>query len=418
MKCTLQSRPDRAGNVAAWPANRYPRLAPLVSLVVLFLLTIPFADIAAQSRPTPVPTNAAALGIQPIATPSGLPAAEMFVRTHHSPAVNFADVGSLRWRMGVGVPSIGPLPFLWPEARPGWFLSWSINMVEGGVPFPDPATIDMDAPDYRRLGMEFVPLVKMLDGQLYFSASTLTTAAAHNPGRTWIIGNEPDNAWQDNTTALDYARAYHDAYHAIKQGDPTAQIAIAGLSQITPLRLTYLNRVWSTYERLYAATMPVDVWTMHAYVLREEAGNWGVGIPPGFESITTGILWDVEDHGDLRLVENQVRLMRSWMDRHDQEDKPLWITEYGILLPGVFGYDEARIQSFMIESFELFRKLSHPRLGLRSDAGHLVQRWSWFSTYYEPFPNSDLFDADGLPKPLMELYSIYLSETGDAQAAE
>ncbi|MEZ4715566.1 MAG: hypothetical protein R2851_05670 [Caldilineaceae bacterium] len=52
--------------------------------------------------------------------------------------------------------------------------------------------------------------------------------AANNPGRTWIVGNEPDVAWQDNTTAADYACAYHDAYHAIKAGDPTAQVAISG----------------------------------------------------------------------------------------------------------------------------------------------------------------------------------------------
>ncbi|MEZ4609793.1 MAG: hypothetical protein R2838_06020 [Caldilineaceae bacterium] len=38
-----------------------------------------------------------------------------------------------------------------------------------------------------------------------------------------------------------------------------------------------------------------------------------MGIPPGFEYVTRGVLWDIEDHDNLELVENQIRLMRSWM---------------------------------------------------------------------------------------------------------
>ena len=388
----------------------------VLTVAVLFLtFVIAPSTACAQSRVTPTPGITPTPEAQPLATPVGLPPQAMFERTYRSAPVELPDEGSLRWRMGVGVPSIGPLPFLWPTARPGWYLSWSINMVEGLRPFPAPATINMDARRYRQLGMEFVPLVKMLDGRLYFPPAVLTDLATQNPGRTWIIGNEPDVTWQDNTTAADYARAYHDAYVAIKRGDSTARIAFGGLSQITPLRLIYLNRVWMTYAEEYDEAMPVDVWTMHAYVLREESGNWGVSIPPGFEYITRGLLWEVEDHGDLRLVENQVRLMRSWMARHDQREKPLWITEYGILLPPEFGYDQARVQQYMLASFELFRTLSHPRLGMSDDDNRLVQRWSWFSTYYEPFPSGDLFDENGLPTPLMDVYSAYLTETTPAE---
>ncbi|MEZ4715568.1 MAG: hypothetical protein R2851_05680 [Caldilineaceae bacterium] len=37
-----------------------------------------------------------------------------------------------------------------------------------------------------------------------------------------------------------------------------------------------------------------------------------------------------------------------------------------------------------------------------ADDNRLVQRWSWFGAYYEPFSGGDLFDAAGLPTPLME----------------
>lgn len=400
------------------------RTTSIVVLTGLFLSAIILIGtpkpVGAQT-PSPVPSPASfpATTVSPIptppATPVGMPPSEMFMRRYRSSAVPHAEPGTLRWRMGVGVSALGPLAFSWPDARPGWYISWSINMTEGYTTPPDPTTINMEAVRYNRLGMEFVPLVRMLGGTLFYPTEILTQVATNNPGRTWIIGNEPDNVWQDNSTAVEYARAYHDAYYAIKAGDPTAQIAFAGLSQITPLRLTYLNHIWDTYQRLYDEPMPVDLWTMHAYVLREEAGNWGVDIPPGYEYITQGVLWDVEDHGDLRLVENQIRLMRSWMARHGQREKPLWITEYGILMPAELGFDEETVQRYMLESFELFRKLRHPRLGMPADDDRLVQRWNWFSTYYEPFPTGDLFDEEGMPKPLMELYSLYLSETEEGE---
>lgn len=370
----------------------------LVSLLLIPILSLLPVRTSAQSTPTRPALDA-------IPTPVGMPDPAMFGRRYRSRQVPAAAEGSLRWRTGVGVPIVGPLAFLWPKERPGWYVSWSVQPVEGQQPFPAAAAIRMDAPEYDRLGMEFVPLVKMLDGRPYHAPGDLTTMAANNPGRTWIIGNEPDVAWQDNTTAPHYAHAYHDAYHAIKAGDPTAHVAIGAVSQVTPLRLTYLNRVWDAYNKAYGEPMPVDVWTMHAYILREELGNWGVGIPPGFELVTRGVLWDVEDHDNLALVENQIRLMRSWMARHQQGDKPLWVTEYGILLPPEYGYDQPRIEQFMLDSFALFDTLRHPRLGMAADDDRLVQRWNWFSAYYEPFPSSDLFDAQGLPGPLMETLS-------------
>jgi hypothetical protein len=34
--------------------------------------------------------------------------------------------------------------------------------------------------------------------------------ARRNPGRLWLVGNEPDVIWQGNSTPAEYARAYHD----------------------------------------------------------------------------------------------------------------------------------------------------------------------------------------------------------------
>ncbi|MEZ4609791.1 MAG: hypothetical protein R2838_06010 [Caldilineaceae bacterium] len=134
-----------------------------------------------------------------------MPDAAMFDRRYRSRQALPAEEGTLRWRTGVGVPIVGRWPFSGPRIGPAGMSRGRCSPPRGYRPFPDADSLRMDAPEYRRLGMEFVPLVKMLDGRLYHAPADLTTMAANNPGRTWIIGNEPDVAWQDNTTAADYA---------------------------------------------------------------------------------------------------------------------------------------------------------------------------------------------------------------------
>ncbi len=243
-----------------------------------------------------------------------------------------------------------PLIYDWTDPRPGWYLNWSVGYTEtawiADTPpaesSPEPcevsdlascmATVFHIPPD-EQAGMEFAPMVRTQNGVLEPSLEWISATAAARPGHTWLIGNEPDVRWQDNTTPEAYAVAYHDAYHAIKQADPTARVAIAGLSQITPLRLAYLDRVWAHYAETYGEEMPVDVWNMHAFVLQEKPDDWGVDMPPGFEPTSEGVAWTIEEHDDLGLVEEQVRRMRAWMAEHGQQEKPLWISEYGILMP-------------------------------------------------------------------------------------
>lgn len=382
----------------------------VVAVVALLLLTV--LALAAGSAPEWVPDDSLTRDtlIPPDAdngkhyTPATLkvrPATDF-------PPVAYAAPGSLRWRMGVCIPDSSPLFFAWPLDRPGWFLNWSTNAVRreafGGLW----QTVDLRLPD-TRLGMQYTPVVRMRNGRLYPSTAMLRDLAAQRPGLTWLIGNEPDVLWQDNTPPEIYAIAYHRAYNAIKQGDPTATVAIGGLSQITPLRLTYLDRMWTFYEKLYGEPMPVDVWNMHAFVLREERNGWGVNIPPGFEIEQRGEMWEVQDHDNLALVEQEVRSMRQWMQRHGQQDKPLWITEYGILMPAEFGFTPERVSRFMVRSFDLFRTLADPALGLPSDDGRLVQRWNWYSTRDSRYAAGNLFDDRGQLTLVGKAYFAYLA---------
>lgn len=325
------------------------------------------------------------------------------------PAVPTAEVGTLRWRVGVGVTDPNPLRFNWGATRPGWYLNWSTNF-EYETRFAGLWTSVWMRQDDPSLGMQFVPMVRVINGQNWPGARALAKLARANPGLTWLIGNEPDVKWQDDCTPEEYVPAYYDAYHAIKQADPTAQIAIGGLSQITPLRLRYLDAIWQRYQQIYGETMPVDVWNMHAFVLREEANNWGVEIPPGFPDVQQGELWEVTDHNNIPLIEGEVRLMRQWMADHGQREKPLWITEYGILMPSSLGFPPSVINQFIEDSFTLFNTLSDPNLGYSADGQRLVQRWTWFSTNDRLYPTPNLFNGRGRANPALRTLMRYLDE--------
>lgn len=225
-------------------------------------------------------------------------------------------------------------------------------------------------------------------------------------GALWIIGNEPDRgpdagytvSGQDDTFPAIYARAYHDTYQFIKQHDPTAQVAIAGLVEVTPGRLQYLQIVWDTYASLYHEQMPVDVWNMHIYVLPEVNGiaNVALGtssslaIVYGISHTVSGLdqYYTYGDHDKLSAFTTQVTRMRQWMKDHGQQDKPLLLSEFGLLfdewVTDEFGnnFTSARATTFLTKTFNYLATATDDNLGMPSDNNRLVQQWAWFSANF------------------------------------
>ncbi|MFM7584545.1 MAG: hypothetical protein ACKO9F_17715, partial [Caldilinea sp.] len=107
------------------------------------------------------------------------------------------------------------------------------------------------------------------------TVNSLGGLIAANPGAVWIVGNEVDRVqWQDDLMPEIYAMAYHDAYQFIKSQDPTAQVAVSALVQVSPGRLQYLDKVVAAYRERYSSPMPVDVWTFHAYIFPERNDDY------------------------------------------------------------------------------------------------------------------------------------------------
>ena len=305
----------------------------------------------------------------------------------------------------------------------GWYVNWG-------------ATSQIRNP----AGLEYVQIIRLCDSQ-YRPCSTpytpygeaLVQAVRNNPGLLWLIGNEPDRIRvQDSVHPTVYAQLYHELYYLIKGLDPTARIAIGGMVQATPLRMQWLEMVWNEYQRLYGETMPVDVWNVHAFVLRElrpglplprllacappgatELGAWGAEIPPGIDA-DCGLWIEIDDLDRMDLFQENIVRFRQWMRDHGQQDKELIISEYGILFPEELGYHYARVRSYMYATFDYFLNARDSQLGMPADGYRLVQRWAWYSLDDDSFSWGRtwgaLFDPDTRQiTPMGEAFAAYTS---------
>ncbi len=232
------------------------------------------------------------------------------------------------------------------------------------------------------------------------------TLAAH-PGSYWLIGNEPDVIWQDNATPEKYARAYNEIYTFIKERDPSAHVGAGGIALPTPLRLVWLDEVLRIYRETYRHDLPADLWSIHLFILREERDSWGIDIPPGMDE-TEGELYEIEDHGNVELVKQYVVAFRRWMAANSYADRPLAVTEFGILLPEDYGFPPEFVQDYMRQTYDYFLTATGED-GLAADDGRLVQYAFWYSIFDEgAYPIGNLYDARrGALTPLGEAFIRY-----------
>ena len=239
--------------------------------------------------------------------------------------------------------------------------------------------------------------------------SRIRELARAAPGGVWIVGNEPDVIWQDNLSPEDYAVAYGQVYDTIKAADPAARIAVGGISQATPLRLQYLDRVLDAYQKRYHQPLPADWWTVHGYVLREERDSWGVEIPPGIQA-QQGKLYEIDDHGRIDIFERQLRDFRSWMAHNGYQGVPLALTEFGILMPVEYGFPPEFVAAYLRDSFHLLETMRDEDSGYPPDDFRLVQRWAWYSLSDPTFPTSNLADLENDRLTLVgQAYREYIS---------
>jgi hypothetical protein len=390
---------------------------------------------------------AQAQDVEPAAAQPEQTDSSLYLPLVNNDAMNLAD------RLGFGSTTF-PIN-RYPEIRnlhAGWYLNWWVAQKPirpGGIEYAQVVFVHqkLSCGERHHGDRAACPYAQPLDYEMLPAQSQLEAIVRANPGALWFIGNEMDrrdwsycaefeadgrtckpgqikHSGQGEMLPETYARAYHDIYTMIKAADPTARIGIGGVIQATPLRLQWLDIAWQTYQNLYGQEMPVDVWNVHNFVLREERGNYGADIPPGLPNDPqTGAYIDNDcTHTDLSVFDQQIRAFRQWMKDHGQQNKELVVTEYGVLYSHQVqqpacsrNYDDAAlVHNFMLGSFDYFLDTKDCALGYAADECRLVQRWLWFSL------DHGLRDSNGNPlntsanyySSLIEVNSLQLTEAG------
>ena len=86
----------------------------------------------------------------------------------------------------------------------------------------------------------------------------------------------------------------------------------------------------------------------------ESIDGYGASIPPG-SSAQTGALYTDADHMNMAIFDQQIRAFRAWMRDRGQQNKPLIVSEYGVLYSHIAEADTAQeVQDFMIKTFDYF----------------------------------------------------------------
>jgi hypothetical protein len=255
----------------------------------------------------------------------------------------------------------------------GWYINYAAS-ASAGLPttIEHAAIISLDQPDKDVTAYTVNP-----------SISTIRQLAADNPGKRWYIGNEPDRPiFQNDLEPLVYAMAYHDLYYEIKGVDPTAEVVAGTIVQATPVRLMYLDMVLDAYVQKYGEPFPADAWSIHGFILNEVRdglpNSWGAGIPRGVP-VDYGEVLQIDDNDNFNLFVERVVRFRQWMAQRGYRHTPLFLSEFGILMPADYGFDAARVNAFMNKTFAYLQNAEDPNLGYPYDGNKLVQRWAWYS---------------------------------------
>jgi hypothetical protein len=243
--------------------------------------------------------------------------------------------------------------------------------------------------------IDHIKVMQVSDQTFAYWVSELPGLLKIYPSAIWIIGNEPDavSLPQDILTPEVYGDRYYELASIIRSQDPTAKIGFGPIIQPTPIRLRYLDRVWSrlltlTNNNVDSVKNLIDVYTIHAFILNEVLGQWGAGIPSGFEADHADAIeiTELADTHSISIFKARVIAFRDWMAAKGEKEKPLWITEYGSLLPpyNAPGNNYATVsdeltRDYMLATFDFMYNTTDTAKGYSPDGNRLVQKWFWFS---------------------------------------
>lgn len=271
-----------------------------------------------------------------------------------------------------------------------------------------------DIDEWKTENIDYLHVIRVND-IAYDGGSLLDSLPAliqNNLGEVWIIGNEPDRDIQDGITPEVYASRYYEIAIRIRHLDPTAKLGFGSVVQPTPIRIRYLERALKFLTFLscgnrQAALDLIDIWSIHAFILNEDLFGWGAGIPVGLENdVSDAFLIPINrisDTHSIEIFQSWLINFRLWLYDIGEREKPLWITEYGSLLPPIdppdgpnyINVSEEITSQYMVNTFDFLLNANDSKIGYQPDQNRLVQRWFWYSLNdYRYNFGGTLFDPD------------------------
>jgi hypothetical protein len=101
------------------------------------------------------------------------------------------------------------------------------------------------------------------------------------------------------------------------------------------------------------------------------------------------------------------------MRARGQQDKPLIMSEFGVLQPMDYGFPPDRVNEFMRRACQFMLTARDEGLGYPADDYRLVQRWAWFSLNEAPW-NAE--SGQGFNGQLLDLTTGALTPMGQEYA--
>jgi hypothetical protein len=160
-----------------------------------------------------------------------------------------------------------------------------------------------------------------------------------------------------------------------------------------------MNKLVTLAGSAAAAHALIDFYPIHDYILTEAAlfdangkqiNFWGAGLPVGFDAATWpapelihpewGETWKTFD---INIFKTRLVAFRQWMKDQGEQNKPLWITEFGVLFPSqgnasLYTSDQDAA-NYMAQTYDLMLGYKDPAIGFAADDNRLVQKWTWYS---------------------------------------
>jgi len=184
-----------------------------------------------------------------------------------------------------GCPDIPDLPMLYNVLKVDWAYTWATCL------WPMPS-------------VEYVPMARSAIGP----ARAQQVVNHYGVGSYWLVGNEPDNQWQDDLTPMEAAVAYGGIVNVILAADPAARIILGNFSNPSQ----YFREVWFAQFRAAWTTKWNEEVTTHI-------AGWGVHAYAHRYSSET----------QQNAIDRVQRQLIAW--KAENPGLELWVTEYGNL---------------------------------------------------------------------------------------